>query len=41
MDERIYRFFPHLFPHAFREDFEERLIELYRYRREDARRRGR
>lgn len=40
MDERIYRLLLRLFPRAFREAFERRLMELYRYRREDARRRA-
>ena len=40
MDERIYRLLLRVFPRAFREDFEQRLMELYRYRREYARRRA-
>ena len=40
MDERIYSLLLRVFPRAFREDFELRLMELFRYRREDARRRG-
>ena len=40
MDERIYGLLLRVFPRSFREDFEQRLMELYRYRREDARRRG-
>ena len=40
MDERIYRLFLRVLPRAFREDFEQWLMELYRYRREYARRRG-
>jgi len=40
MDERIYGLLMRLFPRAFREDFEQQLMELYRYRREDARRRA-
>lgn len=40
MDERIYGLLLRVFPRAFREDFEQRLLELYRYRREDARRRA-
>ena len=40
MDERIYGLLLRVFPRAFREDFEQPLMELYRYRREDARRRA-
>ncbi|MEE8386077.1 MAG: hypothetical protein V3S01_09185, partial [Dehalococcoidia bacterium] len=40
MDERIYGLLLRAFPRAFREDFEQRLLELYRYYREDARRRA-
>lgn len=37
MDERLYGLLLRAFPSAFRRDFGERLMELYRYRREQAR----
>ena len=40
MAERVYGLLLHAFSRSFREEFGQRLLELYRYRREEARRRA-